>query len=75
MSTVLAPPLELPSTQTQQMTVTETTPSQAGSPKEDFLPQSVTFTQESLAETHGGHQMFGTHIREAISIFKDWLGE
>lgn len=75
MSAAYAPELKLPPVETRQITITETTPSQAASPKVSLLPDSVTFSSDDHSEGYRREPMFGTHIREAVSVFKDWLGE
>lgn len=75
MSAAYAPELKLPPAETRQINVTETTPSQVASPKVSILPGSVTFSSDYHTEGHRREPMFGNHVREAVSIFKDWLGE
>lgn len=75
MSATFAPQLELPSTRSEQITVTETTPSHVASPTVSWLPHSITLSPDAHLEEHRREPMFGNHIREAVSIFKDWLGE
>jgi hypothetical protein len=75
MSAAYAPELKVPSIGTAQITVTETTPAQVASPKESLLPHSITLSLETHSELRRREPMFGTHGREAASIFKDWVRE
>jgi hypothetical protein len=75
MSAAYAPELQVPSIGTEQITVSETTPSKDHPPKAGLLPHSITVSTEAHTETRRSEPLFGTHIREAASIVKDWLGE
>ena len=74
MSAAFAPKLEVPSIETVNITITEVNLSQPDSPDMSFLPHSVTISSDVQAEVARREPMFGTHMREAFAIFKDWLG-
>ena len=75
MSTTFSPELELPSAKSVQITAREVAPYQVTPQDETYFPNSVTYDTEAEAERPVLGPAFGTHIREAVSIFKDWIAE
>ncbi len=74
MSTFVAPKLELPRAATQQVIIGEPSCAQTGAAS-DLIPNSITIPAGGYSQSGEHEQIFGTHVREAVAIFKDWFSE
>ena len=74
MSTFVAPELELPRAATQQVVIGEPSPVQTATVS-DLIPNSITIPAWGHSQSKDHEPIFGTHIREAVAIFKDWFAE
>ncbi len=73
MSTVLTPTLEPPTAATQQVVMGE--PRSLQTSDSDFISNSITIPAEEDSRSTIHDPVFGTHIREAVAILKDWFAE